>query len=132
MKIALVVPVLLALSAPAYAGDTSPSALVKSYAAQAGRPASVANGKAFFLGKHSGGKPDTPSCSTCHTQNPRNGGRQVRTGKPIDPMAPRVNPKRFSDSKNVAKWFIRNCSTVLGRECSAGEKADIIAWLSSL
>lgn len=131
MKKALILSVLLAMASPAMAGDTSPRALIEAYSAQSGSAPVPENGKALFLGKHTGGKPDTPSCSTCHTNDPRKGG-QARTGKPIDPMAPSVNPNRFTDTKFVEKWFRRNCKSVLGRECSAQEKADIIAWLSSL
>jgi len=43
---------------------------------------SAARGKAFFLGTHTGGKPQTPSCTTCHTKNPRASGR-TRVGKVI-------------------------------------------------
>jgi len=32
----------------------------------------------------------------------------------------------------VAKWFRRNCKTVLGRECTAQEKGDILTYLSSI
>ena len=27
------------------------------------------------------------------------------------------------------KWFRRNCNDVLSRECTAVEKADVLAWL---
>lgn len=116
---------------PVLAQDTSPQALVDQYSAQAGAAPSPRNGQTLFTSRHSGGKPDTPSCTTCHTTNPTKGG-QARTGKPIDPMAPRVNSKRFTDTKFVEKWFGRNCNSVLGRDCSAQEKADIISWLMSL
>jgi hypothetical protein len=29
----------------------------------------------------------------------------------------------------VDKWFRRNCVDVLERECTAGEKADLLAYL---
>ena len=54
------------------------------------------------------------------------------TDKAIEPLAPAVNPKRFTDSAKVEKWFRRNCKDVLARECSAGEKADVLAWLITL
>ena len=38
----------------------------------------------------------------------------------------------FSDPAKVEKWFRRNCNDVAGRECTAGEKADVLAWLISL
>lgn len=126
--------ILLALSltaAPAAAQDTSPAALIAGYAAEAGTPADASRGKALFLSTQTGGKPDTPSCTTCHTADPRATG-QARTGKPIEPMAASANPARFTDTAKVEKWFGRNCNSVLGRDCSATEKADIIAWLASL
>lgn len=105
--------------------------MIQHYEQLAGRKASAAQGKAFFLAKHTGGNPKTPSCSTCHTTDPHNKG-QTRAGKVIQPMAVSLSPKRFTDPKKVEKWFRRNCHTVLGRACTAGEKADYIAYLSSL
>jgi hypothetical protein len=32
----------------------------------------------------------------------------------------------------VDKWFARNCKDVLGRECSALEIADVLAYLANL
>jgi len=32
----------------------------------------------------------------------------------------------------VEKWFKRNCNDVLGRACSAQEKADFTAYMISL
>ena len=32
----------------------------------------------------------------------------------------------------IERWFKRNCKDVLGRECAAGEKADVLAYLMSL
>ncbi len=105
--------------------------LIQSYADQAGGTLSAEAGKALFLGKHSGGKPETPSCTTCHTNNPKSAG-QARTGKVIEPMAVSANPNRFTDPAKVEKWFRRNCSSVLGRECTAQEKGDILTYLSNL
>ncbi len=112
------------------AGDTSPAQLLKSFESQAGTKGSVERGRVLFTSKHTGGKPDTPSCITCHTSNLRGRG-ETRAGKVIEPMAVSVNPTRFTDSAKVAKWFRRNCKTVLGRECVAREKADVIAFLMS-
>ena len=87
-------------------------------------------GKTFWMATQTGGKPETPSCTTCHTKNPKAPG-QTRAGKDIKPMAVSKTPDRFTDPEKVAKWFLRNCATVLGRECTAGEKGDIISYLSS-
>ena len=92
--------------------------------------ASAERGKKFFLARYSGGKADTPSCGTCHTDDPRRIGK-TRAGKEIAPMAISLNPRRITDPADVAKWFRRNCSDVLGRECTAAEKSDFIAYLMS-
>jgi len=91
---------------------------------------SAERGAAFFRATHQGGKPDTPSCTTCHGTEPRATGK-TRAGKPIDPMAVSANPARFTDPKEVAKWFTRNCKSVLGRECTAAEKGDFITFMAS-
>lgn len=90
----------------------------------------VARGEAFWLADHTGGKPDTPSCTSCHTKSPTAAG-QTRAGKAIDPMAVSRTPDRFTDAEKVAKWFQRNCTSVLGRECTAAEKGDVLAYLMS-
>ena len=53
-------------------------------------------------------------------------------GKAIAPMAVSLSPDRFTDPDKVEKWFLRNCNTVLGRECTAQEKGDIITYLSGI
>ena len=131
MKHVLFAAALGALAMPAIAGDTTPGALIAGYEAAAGEAADPARGEALFLADHTGGKPETPSCTTCHTADPRAQG-QARTGKVIEPLAPSANPARFTDSAEVEKWFGRNCNSVLGRDCTPIEKADVVAWLASL
>ena len=58
--------------------------------------------------------------------------RLTGTGKVIGPLAPAFNPERFTDAAKTEKWFRRNCNDVMGRECTAGEKADVLAWLLTL
>ena len=122
----------LALASTLAAGTAlaagSQDTLLAGYVAAAGAPASAARGEAFFKATHTGGKPDTASCPVCHTADPRSTGR-TRAGKPIEPMAVSANPARFTDPAKVEKWFRRNCNSVLGRECTAAEKADVVAWL---
>lgn len=72
------------------------------------------------------------SCSSCHTDNPAAGGKHAVTGKPIEPLAPAGNGQRFTKADKVEKWFKRNCNDVIGRTCSAGEKADVLAYLISV
>lgn len=85
-------------------------------------------GEALFRAQKGGGKPDTPSCTTCHSETPQAAGR-TRAGKPIDPIAVSATPKRFTDPGEVEKWFGRNCNSVLGRECTATEKGDFITFM---
>ncbi|MFQ5785055.1 MAG: DUF1924 domain-containing protein [Alphaproteobacteria bacterium] len=91
---------------------------------------SAARGETLFRTKFGTGKPETPACTTCHTDSPRAPG-QTRAGKPIDPMAVSRTPNRFTDPRKVAKWFRRNCKSVLGRECTAQEKGDYITFMMS-
>ena len=121
----------LLAAAPANA-DPARDAILKGYATEAGVSSFSADaGKAFFQGTHTGGKPDTPSCTTCHTADPKSPGK-ARAGKPIEPMAVSANPSRFTDMATVEKWFRRNCTSVLGRECTAQEKGDVLTYLSNL
>lgn len=132
-RLAFTLAALLA-AAPAFAqdaNDTSAAKLIAQYSAEAGITASAESGKAFFLANQTGGGADTPSCTSCHTADPKAMG-QARTGKPIEPMALSVNPKRFTDTAFVDKWFGRNCDSVLGRECTPAEKANVLAYYSSL
>lgn len=116
-------------ASPARALDPAQTALLKSYAAAASGDA--ARGKEFFFARHAGGHPDTPSCTSCHTENPRAPGR-TSAGKPIGPMAASADPRRLADRAEVEKWFRRNCNGVLGRACTAREKSDVLAYLTSL
>ncbi|CAL8978273.1 Cytochrome c-type protein SHP [Rhodoplanes sp. P11] len=99
-------------------------------AADPGFTPSAERGRTLFTGSPGGGKPDSPSCTSCHGDDPRQGGHS-RAGKPIAPLAPSVVPARLTDAADVAKWLRRNCAEVLGRDCTAAEKADLVAFLIS-
>lgn len=70
-------------------------------------------------------------CTTCHTDDLRNAGKHVRTGKVIKPLAPSVNSERLMDNKTIRKWLKRNCKWTLGRECTAQEKGDILTFIQT-
>lgn len=106
----------------------TPAEQLAAYSAQAGAPAQPARGQQLFTTKH--GK--DWSCSTCHTASPTVQGKHASTGKAIAPMAPAFNAERFTDTAKTEKWFRRNCNDVMGRECTAAEKADVLAWLLTL
>jgi len=118
----------------AHASADSPSSFMARYAQQAGvavTALSPARGEALYRSEHPGKNGAAQSCASCHTANPKQPG-QTRVGKPIEPLAPAVNPERFTDAAKVEKWFRRNCTDVLQRECSAQEKGDFIAWLNQI
>lgn len=112
----------LALAEPAR------DALLAQYRQQAGAELSAERGKAFFLARQQGGKPDTPSCTTCHSNDPLQPGK-TRAGKEIAPLALSKSADRYSDPDKVEKWFGRNCDSVLGRACTAQEKGDFLAFM---
>ena len=116
------------LTLAAQAADTSPAAQLQKWSAQAGSPGNAARGQAFFNSRHG----QEWSCASCHGNPPTQDGRHATTGKRIAPLAPAFNPQAFTDSAKVDKWFRRNCNDVLTRECSATEKADVLAYLSGL
>jgi cytochrome c peroxidase len=134
----LTVPLLL----PGQAGQAaSPQsarqAILDGYAAQVRKvdpqfkAFSAAAGRAFFLDHPAAAQPATPSCSACHTTSPLNVGH-TRAGKEIQPMAVSRSPQRFTDPVKVERWFTRNCHSVYGRACTAEEKGNFIAYMSSL
>jgi hypothetical protein len=118
----------LALGVSLAASATTPAELLAGYAKEAGTTPSAARGEQFFTAAHG----REWSCSSCHGAVPTQGGKHAATGKPIRALAPAFDPQRFTDAAKAEKWFRRNCNDVVGRECSAAEKADVLAWLSSL
>lgn len=117
---------LAALSPLAYAA--SPAEQLAGYTAEAGAPAAPARGQQFFTTTHG----REWSCASCHGATPIQTGKHASTGKPIGAMAPAFNPERFTDLAKTEKWFRRNCNDVLGRSCTAAEKADVLSWLMTL
>lgn len=106
----------------------TPAELLAGYSAQAGAAAVPARGQQFFNVTHG----REWKCATCHGAVPIQTGKHASTAKPIGAMAPAFNPERFTNPAKVEKWFRRNCNDVVGRECSAAEKADLLAWLLTL
>jgi hypothetical protein len=102
--------------------------LLDDYQTKAGAQAVPERGRQFFISRHG----QEWSCSSCHGAVPTQTGKHAATGKAIGPLAPAFNAERFSDGAKVEKWFRRNCNDVLGRECSAAEKADVLSWLLQL
>jgi hypothetical protein len=116
------------IAAVGSAAAATPAELSAAYATQAGTPAQPARGQRFFTAVHA----RDWSCSSCHGAAPTQGGRHASTGKSIAPLAPSANASRFTDPAKVEKWFRRNCNDVVGRDCTAAEKADVLGWLLTL
>lgn len=127
--------ILLALlMVSATAGAATPQQQIDAYAAEAARQVpgfqpSARRGAEFYA-KRFAVSDKMPGCTACHTDNPTQAGRHAVTGKAIKPLAPRAEAVRFSDPAKTEKWFRRNCTEVLGRECTSAEKADFIRFLT--
>ena len=115
-----------AISTAAHAA--TPAELQTAYTALSNTTAAPDRGQQLFTSRHG----REWSCSSCHGTVPTQPGKHASTGKPIAAMAPAINPQRFADAAKTEKWFRRNCNDVMGRECTAAEKADVIAWLRTL
>ncbi|MBC7860341.1 MAG: DUF1924 domain-containing protein [Burkholderiaceae bacterium] len=124
----LFAPILFGAFSAAPASAATPAQLLADYNAKAGSPGVPARGQQFFTSRHG----REWSCSSCHGAAPTQAGKHASTGKPIGALAPAFNAERFADAAKSEKWFRRNCNDVVGRECSAGEKADVLSWLLTL
>ena len=118
---------LVAMSSSQISFAASPQELLTSYEAKSAK-AVPARGQQFFNAKH--GK--EWSCASCHDSLPNHESKHIVTGKVIQALSPVRNSARFSDLAKVEKWFKRNCNDVLGRECDAQEKADVLSWLMTV
>lgn len=91
----------LTLASASVLADPARDAILATFAAEAKKadPAfagfSAERGQAFWFAKQTGGKPDTPSCTSCHLQDPTAAG-ETRAGKRIEPMAVSKIPSRFT------------------------------------
>ncbi len=117
------------ISFSAHADVTTAEQAAKDYAAFAKSTLSADEGKEFYTKKLVMIDGKELACATCHTDNPANKGKHNETGKAIQPMAPAVNPKRFADLNESAKGFTKHCKQVYGKDCSAKDKGNFIAYV---
>lgn len=114
-----------------YADQPLVNRLLNEYQEQGAIHANINKGKQLWEKKYlATTKPEQRSCTSCHTDNLLNSGRHIRTAKKINPLATSVNPLSLSNSRKIKKWFKRNCKWTMGRECTAQEKSDILAYLN--
>jgi len=88
-------------------------------------------GEKIFTSTHIGKKGKEISCASCHTKNLRVKGKNVHTGKIIDPLSPSANTKRLTLVKDVKKWLRRNFNDVYKRVGTAQEKGDVLYYINS-
>ena len=132
MKITyLLLTVMVGVSANVSLAETNAlDELLNEYSAQAAKAPDAQAGQHLWFKSFSGkGEFARRSCTSCHTENLKQSGRHVKTNKRIEPMAPSVNPKRLIKTREIKKWLKRNCKWTLGRECTATEKANLLAFL---
>ncbi len=120
---------LLPHSSPIYATNAVDE-LLNQYRSQGVEAFSAKAGQILWHQKFTK-KDNIRQCTTCHTDNLRNSGKHVRTGKFIQPLAPSVNPKRLMKVKHIRKWLKRNCKWTFNRECTIQEKGDILLYIQS-
>jgi hypothetical protein len=108
----------------------TPAELLAGYVAKAGAPASPERGQRLFTTNF--GRDLGWSCSSCHGAVPTKEGKDQMTEKRIAPLAPAFNAERFTDRAKSENAFRLNCKDVIGRDCTAGEKADVLSWLLTL
>lgn len=116
----------------AQAASASPAVdtLLKEYRTAGAGPFSAEAGQRMWNKKYNHAEvPVERSCNSCHTSNLSDSGRHAKTQKLIKPMAPSVNARRLTDTREIEKWFMRNCKWTIGRECSAQEKGDFLLYV---
>ncbi len=130
MKTLRFIPLLLTLIplGSVYADKATAQQLLKNYSTQGVTSVSKEAGKQMWK-KQFSTKGESRSCAACHTKDLSVGGKHVKTNKAIKPMSPAANSKRITKVRKVEKWFKRNCKWTIGRECSAQEKANYIAYI---
>jgi hypothetical protein len=122
---------MLVIVVPVYAGSALEDAFAQ-YKGSENLTFDAQRGKELWVKKYPGEDGKERDCQTCHGKDLTKGGKHVKTGKPIDPLAPSVNKERFTELKKIEKWFKRNCKWTMGRECTNQEKGDLLTYLSQL
>lgn len=86
-------------------------------------------GEDIFLSKHVGKKGELISCASCHGTDLNKSNQNHFTGKTINALSPKANPKRFTDRAEIEKWLKRNFNDVYNREGTALEKGDVVTYI---
>ena len=129
MNRTLILPLLLA-TANSWADTPLRSLVYYSAEAKRDQPDFVADSERgrSFVARSWGESRSPSSCASCHADQPNKTGRHALTGEPVAALSPTITPQRFSNPAKVEKRFKRDCNEVLGRMCTAAEKADFIKF----
>ena len=88
-------------------------------------------GEAIFTLERIGKKGEKISCASCHGSDFTQPHKNFFTGKVLEPLSPKANPKALSEAKNIKKWLRRNFNDVYNREGTAQEKGDVLTYILS-
>lgn len=91
----------------------------------------ASRGEEIFTSKHIGKKSKEIACTSCHGIDLNKSSENFFTGKVIEPLSPKTNPKRFTDRAEIEKWLKRNFNDVYNREGTALEKGDVVTYILS-
>lgn len=114
-----------------YEAQAKEEAKVKGSPSGPYRAFTAAAGREFYLKRRSWQKTD-PTCSNCHTEDPKQTGKHSESKKSLNPLAPAANPERFTDIAKVERNFAEHCQDMLGRDCYGNEKGSYIAYMMSV
>jgi len=121
---------LLCAALAAQAAERATDRQLAAYQAAGSGPADPARGARLWQQPFPSADGASRRCSDCHGSDLRQPGRHAKTGKAIEPLAPSVSAESLTDPAKIEKWFRRNCSWTLGRECTPQEKADLLSYIN--
>jgi cytochrome c peroxidase len=93
---------------------------------------SAETGKKLFMTSRNWEGEEAPSCSTCHTNDPKAVGKHTATKETINPLAPAANPERFVSVEKVERNFSKHCREIYSRDCDPAEKGHFLTYLMSV
>jgi len=115
-----------------YAGQAKAAALKAKTKPITAEEFSAETGKKLFMTSRNWEGDEAPSCSACHTNDPRQEGVHASTKEPIKPLAPASNPGRFTSVEKVEKNFSKHCREIYSRDCDPAEKGHFLTYFMSV
>lgn len=115
-----------------YAGQANAAAVKAKTKPVTADEFSAETGQKLFMTSRNWEGDEAPSCSACHTTNPKMQGKHASTNKPIKPLAPAANPERFTSVEKVERNFSKHCREIYSRDCDPVEKGHFLTYLMSV